>query len=155
MASRCFETPLGWFRVAEDADGLVSARFLDLPPEAPEEDDGRRLRQAEAMLRAYFAGEGREFDLPLHPRGTEFQLAVWRELGQIGYGRTRTYGEIAARLGSPGAARAVGMACGRNPLWVLVPCHRAVGRGGALTGYAGGLERKRALLALEGGKAHG
>jgi methylated-DNA-[protein]-cysteine S-methyltransferase len=98
------------------------------------------------QLDEYFAGERDEFDLALEPEGTEFQRAVWSALEQIPYGETRSYGEIAAAVGRPKAARAVGMANNRNPIAVVVPCHRVIGAGGALVGYAGGLERKTWLL---------
>ncbi len=102
-----------------------------------------------SQLEEWLNGRRTEFDLPLRPVGTPFQLAVWQALGEIPYGETRTYGAIARKLGRPGAARAVGAACGRNPLWLIIPCHRAVGADGALTGYAGGLALKRRLLDLE------
>ena len=105
------------------------------------------------QLRAYFAGELRDFDLPLAPRGTAFQQSVWDALLEIPYGATTTYSELAATIGRPSACRAVGAANGRNPLAVIVPCHRVIGAAGALTGYGGGLERKRMLLALEAAKA--
>ena len=107
------------------------------------------LLQAADQLRAYFAGELREFDLPLAPRGTPFQLSAWAAVSAIPYGRTATYAEIAAAIGRPSACRAVGAANGRNPLPVIVPCHRVIGAAGALTGYGGGLDRKRSLLDLE------
>jgi methylated-DNA-[protein]-cysteine S-methyltransferase len=107
--------------------------------------------QARTELAEYFAGERREFDVPLAPTGTDFNKRVWAELRKIPYGETITYGEQARRLGIPSAARAVGSANGLNPLAVVVPCHRVVGAGGKLTGYAGGLERKRLLLELESG----
>ena len=107
------------------------------------------LLDAADQLRAYFAGELREFDLPLAPRGTAFQLQVWAAVSAVPYGRTATYSEIAAAAGRPSACRAVGAANGRNPLPVIVPCHRIVGAAGALTGYGGGLDRKRSLLDLE------
>ncbi len=100
-------------------------------------------------LAAWFAGERTGFDLPLRPRGTPFQRDVWEALREIPYGETRSYGQIAARLRAPSAVRAVGAANGRNPLAIIVPCHRVIGASGALTGYAGGLERKRWLLAHE------
>ena len=109
--------------------------------------------EAETQLYAYFAGELDRFELPLGPRGTAFQRSVWDELSEIPYGTTTTYSELAVRIGRPGACRAVGAANGRNPLPVIVPCHRVIGAAGALTGYGGGLERKRHLLALEGVKA--
>jgi methylated-DNA-[protein]-cysteine S-methyltransferase len=107
------------------------------------------------QLGEYFRGDRTEFDLPLAPRGGEFQLRVWNMLRRIPYGQTRTYGQLAAELGDPGLARAVGTANSRNPLSVIVPCHRVVGADGALVGYAGGLERKRFLLSLEGAAVGG
>jgi methylated-DNA-[protein]-cysteine S-methyltransferase len=113
-------------------------------------DDDPLLAEAARQLRAYFAGELTEFDLPLAPRGTPFQQKVWQELREIGYGQTASYGEIAARLGmNPGASRAVGAANGRNPIGIVIPCHRVVGAKGLLSGYAGGVERKQLLLRLE------
>jgi methylated-DNA-[protein]-cysteine S-methyltransferase len=112
-------------------------------------DDAPLLVEARRQLAAYFAGELKEFDLPLAPRGTPFQQRVWEELRRIPYGTTISYGELARRLGQPNAARAVGLANGRNPIGIVVPCHRVVGASGQLTGYGGGLERKAALLALE------
>jgi methylated-DNA-[protein]-cysteine S-methyltransferase len=110
------------------------------------------LREAVAQLEAYFAGALEQFDLPLDAQGSDFQSAVWGELRKVGYGETVTYGELARRLGlKPGASRAVGLANGRNPLPIVVPCHRVVGAGGTLTGYAGGVERKQLLLDLEQG----
>jgi methylated-DNA-[protein]-cysteine S-methyltransferase len=109
--------------------------------------------EAQAQLDAYFAGELQRFELPLAPRGTEFQRSVWAALLEIPYGSTSTYSELAAAIGRPSACRAVGAANGRNPLAVVVPCHRVIGAAGGLTGYGGGLQRKRLLLALEAGKA--
>ena len=111
------------------------------------------LEEAARQLQEYFAGCRREFSLPLAPRGTEFQRQVWHALEGIPYGETRTYGEIARAIGKPKACRAVGMANHRNPLSILVPCHRVVGADGSLTGYGGGLEAKQFLLELE--KRHG
>ena len=107
------------------------------------------LQETEEQLNEYFAGVRREFDLPLAPRGTPFQQAVWQQLLRIPYGEVRTYGQLAAALGKPGASRAVGSACRRNPLCILIPCHRVVGADGSLTGYAGGLDIKEYLLELE------
>ena len=107
------------------------------------------LRATAAQLTAYFAGELTQFDLPLAGHGTPFQQRVWSELLAIPYGQTTSYGELAGRLGNPGASRAVGLANGRNPISIVVPCHRVVGSTGQLTGYGGGIERKRTLLALE------
>jgi methylated-DNA-[protein]-cysteine S-methyltransferase len=107
-------------------------------------------REAVRQLEQYFAGARREFTVPLSPQGTPFQLAVWDELQRIPYGTTITYGELAARLGDPKAIRAVGRANGANPIWIIIPCHRVIGADGSLTGYAGGIDVKRALLELEG-----
>jgi methylated-DNA-[protein]-cysteine S-methyltransferase len=116
-------------------------------------DDDPVLAAARRQLERYFAGERTEFDLPLAPEGTEFQRAVWAGLGTIGYGETLSYGELADRIGRPNAQRAVGLANGRNPIAVIVPCHRVIGADGSLTGYGGGLDRKQRLLALEQGVA--
>jgi len=107
------------------------------------------------QLEGYFAGERRTFDLQLSPVGTPFQHLVWSALREIPYGETRSYGAIAARVGKPGAARAVGLANGRNPISIIVPCHRVIGSTGTLTGYGGGLERKQFLLDLELQRSHG
>lgn len=115
----------------------------------PEERACRLLWQAAAELGEYFAGRRRDFTLPLAPRGTEFQQRVWSELRRIPCGETRTYGEIARAIGQPRACRAVGMANNRNPIAILIPCHRVIGRDGSLTGYAAGLNVKRQLLELE------
>jgi methylated-DNA-[protein]-cysteine S-methyltransferase len=104
---------------------------------------------AAGQLEAYFAGELTEFDVDIRLNGTEFQRRVWAALRTVPYGETRSYGEIAAQIGSPGASRAVGLANGRNPVGIIVPCHRVIGSSGGLTGYGGGLDRKRALLAME------
>ncbi len=106
--------------------------------------------QTKRELDAYFAGKLRAFTVPLAPRGTEFQRQAWRALTQIGYGNTWTYGEQAARMGRPKAVRAVGAANGKNPIGIIIPCHRVIGASGALTGYAGGLHNKEFLLKLEG-----
>ena len=109
------------------------------------------MRDAVAQLTSYFARDLKEFDLALAPRGSAFQLRVWEQLRGVGYGDTASYGEIAHRLGMTNAAsRAVGLANGRNPIPIVIPCHRIIGANGALTGYAGGLDRKRLLLHLEG-----
>ena len=148
-------TSLGPILLARTARGLAGAWFAGQKhhPGAlgvPHRPDDPLLCDAAAQLRAYFAGEAVAFDLPLDLQGTPFQRRVWQALLAIAPGRTRTYGEIAAALGAASAVRAVGGAVGRNPVSVIVPCHRVIGRDGRLTGYAGGLERKQALLALEG-----
>ncbi|MFD3660364.1 methylated-DNA--[protein]-cysteine S-methyltransferase [Streptomyces sp. NPDC058659] len=121
------------------------------PEETFGEPDPRPFDETVRQLDAYFAGELTEFDLPLHLVGTPFQLRVWAELCRIPYGETRTYGELAEALGNPTASRAVGLANGKNPVGIVVPCHRVVGASGSLTGYGGGLDRKQRLLAFESG----
>jgi methylated-DNA-[protein]-cysteine S-methyltransferase len=153
MHIRTLDSPLGELTLVSDGEALTGLYMTEhrhrpqLPP-ATGDDDGV-LAQARDQLVEYFAGERREFDLPLRPAGTPFQQSVWAALREIPYGETAGYGELAARLGRPGAARAVGLANGRNPISIVVPCHRVIGAAGALTGYGGGLERKRYLLELE------
>ncbi len=127
-------------------DGAPHAEDV-VPPDARE--DAAVFHRAVEQLEAYFEGERTSFDIDLAPYGTEFQREVWRALAAIPYGETRTYVEIASAIGKPRAVRAVGAANGRNPLSIVVPCHRVIGRDGTLTGYAGGIENKRKLLALE------
>ncbi|MEW5889444.1 MAG: methylated-DNA--[protein]-cysteine S-methyltransferase [Pseudomonadota bacterium] len=151
-----WRSPLGTMLLAANDDGLYGAYFVG-QKHFPRLDEHWRRGEAEPLARArrqleeYFAGRRQCFSLPLVPWGTLFQRRVWRALAQVAYGATVSYGELARRLGEPGTARAVGAAAGRNPLALFIPCHRAVGSDGALTGYAGGIERKRALLKLERG----
>ena len=107
------------------------------------------MSEAKQQIDEYFAGSRERFDVPLAPAGTSFQRAVWNAIAEVPHGATRTYANLAERVGHPGSARAAGAATGRNPLSIIVPCHRIVGSDGSLTGYAGGLDRKRHLLALE------
>ena len=149
-----YRSPLGPLLLVRTGNGLAGAWFEaqkhhPAPIAAPVVDDDPLLARAAAQLAAYFDGAATRFDLPLDLVGTPFQTAVWRELLKIEPGRTCTYGDIARRIGQPSAGRAVGAAVGRNPVSVIVPCHRVVGSDGTLTGYAGGLERKTALLRLE------
>lgn len=143
--------PIGVLGLMDDGRGLsrVFLRREGGPSPAPEGETPLTLRAA-AELEEYFAGRRRVFTVPLSPRGMPFQLAVWQALRDIPYGQTRTYGEIAAAVGRPKAARAVGMANHDNPLLIFTPCHRVLGKNGALTGFACGLEVKRRLLELEG-----
>ncbi|GAA3867998.1 methylated-DNA--[protein]-cysteine S-methyltransferase [Tessaracoccus defluvii] len=147
------DSPIGELTVVAEDGALVGLYMTGHRPAPDPESFGERvddaLPAATAQLTEYFAGERTAFDLPLAPRGTAFQQAVWAALRDIPYGETRSYGELAAALGRPGASRAVGLANGRNPISIVVPCHRVVGAGGKLTGYAGGMERKSWLLALE------
>lgn len=129
---------------------LMQDQKHSVPVGADWVEDPSAFTDAARQLDEYFAGTRRTFDLPLDPAGTAFQLAVWEQLRTIPSGTTTTYGDIAARVGKPHASRAVGAAIGRNPIGIIVPCHRVVGSSGALTGYAGGMDRKIALLTLEG-----
>lgn len=149
-----FDSPLGVLRLARTARGLAGVWFdgqLHEPPAwaAPQNPSDDLLRRTRQQLTHYFDGDSVAFDMRLDLHGTPFQRSVWTALLRIAHGRTAGYGEIAAQLGVPKASRAVGAAVGRNPLSIIVPCHRVLGAAGALTGYAGGLERKVALLDLE------
>jgi methylated-DNA-[protein]-cysteine S-methyltransferase len=172
---RFLETPVGGLLLGRDEAGLRLIRFAaraDLkvgpydssdkvgpydtydkvgPYDRVGPYDDRAFDDVTSQLTEYFAGTRRQFDLPLAPEGTPFQQRVWRVLLDIPYGQTISYGELAARIGQPSAARAVGLANGSNPLPIVIPCHRVIGAGGKLTGYGGGLPIKRQLLALERG----
>jgi methylated-DNA-[protein]-cysteine S-methyltransferase len=150
------ESPVGNLLLVGDEAGLRSVNFAESKRAAevlPEwREDGGALSEVVRQLRAYFAGELREFKLELAPAGTEFQLRVWQELRRIPYGETITYGELARRVGNIKASRAVGLANGCNPIAIIVPCHRVIGSDGSLTGFGGGLRNKEILLELEGGQ---
>jgi methylated-DNA-[protein]-cysteine S-methyltransferase len=146
-------TPLGAVTLVSDGARLIALTLLPAAAVVPSEsawvESDTRLAGAREQLSAYFAGELQEFTLPLAPDGTSFQRTVWSALQRIPFGATTSYGALAASLGVPGAARAVGSANRLNPLAIVVPCHRVIGSDGKLTGYAGGLERKSYLLAHE------
>lgn len=152
MAWLSLDTPFG--PMALEGEAALTRLWLPgtLPDRYGRGEETPLLSEARRQLLAYLAGDLRAFDLPLAPGGTDFQREVWRALEAVPYGRTRTYGEIAAAVGRPKAVRAVGQANHVNPLPIFIPCHRVVGKGGALTGYAGGLALKGALLALEAEK---
>jgi methylated-DNA-[protein]-cysteine S-methyltransferase len=149
-------SPLGNVLLVGNDTGLRAVYFHDqkyLPTiDAAWQEDNRMavLREARRQLGEYFAGSRERFDVPLAPEGTPFQRAIWNAIAEVPCGATRTYADLAVRTGRPGCARAAGAATGRNPLSIIVPCHRIVGSDGSLTGYAGGLDRKKRLLALEG-----
>ena len=153
MSFRIFrDFPFGRFGV-EEKEGAVTHLYLKpagavLPAE---ERETPLLAEAMRQLAEYFAGERREFELPLAPEGTPFMRRVWAELVKVPYGAIATYGEIAERIGNPGGSRAVGLANNRNPIAIIIPCHRIIGSSGKLVGYAGGVELKERLLALESG----
>jgi methylated-DNA-[protein]-cysteine S-methyltransferase len=156
MNAFCYlQSPIGRLMLVSDGAALTGL-YME-PSRKTQSTDGWSedaaappLAAALRQLTEYFAGTRREFDLPLRLRGTEFQKRVWQELTEIPYGQTWSYGELAKRIDNPSASRAVGLANGRNPISILVPCHRVIGADGSLTGYGGGLERKRWLLAHEG-----
>ena len=146
------DSPVGELLLTGDGESLSGLHFAEgaAPPRNAREDP-EAFAPVLAQLEQYFAGERRAFDVPLELRGSDFQRDVWAALLEIPYGETASYGEIARRVGRPGKARAVGRANGSNPLAVIVPCHRVIGADGSLTGYGGGMERKRLLLDLEAG----
>ncbi|MER6790247.1 methylated-DNA--[protein]-cysteine S-methyltransferase [Streptomyces sp. NPDC000658] len=153
------DSPYGDLTLVAD-DGVLCGLYMTGQRHRPAEEnfgprDDSLFGAAEEQLAAYFAGESKEFTLELRLHGTPFQRSVWDRLRAIPYGETRSYGELARDLGSPAASRAVGLANGRNPVGIIVPCHRVIGAGGGLTGYGGGLDRKQRLLDFERGAAPG
>lgn len=152
MSYLLYPSPLGDLEIVAESSVIVAIRFAAIGAGAGLSNDDARpspLDTAAIWLERYFAGMNEPFPAPLASGGTVFQRSVWEALRAIPYGETASYGEIARAIGSPGAARAVGMACNRNPIAIAIPCHRVVGSSGDLTGYAGGLDAKRFLLELE------
>ncbi|HEY8125901.1 MAG TPA: methylated-DNA--[protein]-cysteine S-methyltransferase [Methylocystis sp.] len=151
-----YQSPIGVLALVADDAALHGLSFENGKHGGPLADaqpgTNAIIDATRKQLDAYFAGRGKTFDLPLAPDGADFQKRVWRALATIPFGETRSYGEIAAMIGAPQAARALGAANGRNAIPVIVPCHRVIGADGSLTGFGGGMERKRFLLALEGGE---
>lgn len=143
-----YETPVGRLCIGEENGCITRTTWSKVPGEYVLKET-ELILECKKQLDEYFAGERKAFDLPLAPKGTDFQQKVWQALTEIPYGETRTYGEIAARVGNPKAARAVGMANNKNPIGIIIPCHRVVGAKGRLVGYAGGMEKKEWLLELE------
>ncbi|XOF33739.1 MAG: methylated-DNA--[protein]-cysteine S-methyltransferase [Candidatus Electrothrix sp. YB6] len=149
------DTPVGALQLFADGQALYRISFphssnrTALPCAVPAEKNHPLLNRAQAQLTEYFAGSRKQFDLPFCPQGTIFQQAVWKYMRTIPYGKTKTYGQVAAALGNRNKARAVGGAANKNPLPLVIPCHRVIGSSGRLTGFAGGLEIKRFLLELE------
>jgi methylated-DNA-[protein]-cysteine S-methyltransferase len=151
-------SPIGELVLTANDDGLTGVHMVPHVDRADlrgarRDDDDAVLAETRRQLDEYFAGDRTDFDLPLAPTGTDFQRLVWAGLCAIPYGETISYGELAERIGRPNAQRAVGLANGRNPIAVIVPCHRVIGADGSLTGYGGGLDRKQLLLGLERGVA--
>jgi methylated-DNA-[protein]-cysteine S-methyltransferase len=154
---RTIESPIGYLTLAGSGSALTNLRMVDQtyePDRADWSPDPRAFDDAVEQLSAYFAGELTAFDIRLELHGTEFQRRVWKALLTIPYGETRSYGEIADQIGAPRSARAVGSANGHNPIAIVVPCHRVIGANGSLTGFGGGLDRKRTLLDLEKPRAN-
>ena len=152
-----FASPIGRLRLTGTGAALTGV-FMESERHASAQSrdavrDAAPLREARQQIEGYFAAERREFSLALDAHGTEFQRSVWRALCGIPYGATASYGEIAKRIRNPNAVRAVGLANGRNPISIIIPCHRVIGADGSLTGYGGGIDRKRFLLALEKSQA--
>jgi methylated-DNA-[protein]-cysteine S-methyltransferase len=145
-----YQSPIGWLELVSTETHIVVVRFVDTSGQAPAESPAV-LATCVQQLSEYFAGQRATFTVPLNPPGTPFQQQVWRKLVEIPFGATSTYGHIAAELGNPNASRAVGHANGRNPIAIILPCHRLVGSNGSLTGYGGGLWRKAWLLEHEQG----
>jgi methylated-DNA-[protein]-cysteine S-methyltransferase len=145
------DTPVGRLAVATDGSAVLSIMIANDRVSGLSQAETPVAMQTINELEEYFAGKRKEFGIPIRMNGTAFQIRVWNELLKIPHGSVTTYGEIAARIGKPGAARAVGMACNRNPLLIVVPCHRVVGQNGSLTGYVAGTDKKRMLLELENG----
>jgi methylated-DNA-[protein]-cysteine S-methyltransferase len=154
MISAIYESPIGPLTLASNGAALTQLEFEHPRPPLPEQPRGEDdvLRATRHQLDLYFAGKLKAFDLPLAPKGTPFQQKVWAALLTIPYGATRSYAQQAVAIGQPTATRAVGLANGRNPIAVIVPCHRVIGANGALTGFGGGIERKQTLLDLEQGQ---
>lgn len=146
MNNQFFTSPVGVLEIIENNEKIICLRLVE---SAGEENPSEITNKAVLQLKEYFAGERFEFDLPLEPKGTAFQQMVWQELCKIPYGELKCYEDIAIQIGNPKACRAVGMANNKNPIPIIIPCHRVVGKNGALVGYAYGTEIKKKLLEIE------
>lgn len=146
-----YNTMIGKLGIEENGLAITKVFFVDkdIEEESVEKKETELLKEAIKQLNEYFDGKRKEFDLPLAPKGTEFQKKVWNALKEITFGETRSYGEIARRIGNEKASRAVGMANNKNPIMIIIPCHRVIGANGKLVGYAGGIDIKEKLLNLE------
>ena len=147
MTAAVIQSPLGHIKIQEENNSITRIEFCTEELQSAEND---LLKKVEDEIQAYFKGKKKSFSFEISPQGTKFQKEVWQELLRIPYGETISYLELANRLGDPKSIRAAASANGRNPIAIVVPCHRVIGTDGSMTGYAGGLERKRALLTLEG-----
>ena len=147
MSELVFSTALGNLIIKEESGSIVAIGFTD---QAEMDNSSTLLIEAKKELKQYFTGQRQDFTIPINPIGTEFQKNVWDELRSIGYGQTISYQELANRLGDPKSIRAAGTANGKNPIAIIIPCHRVIGSDGSMTGYAGGIDKKRSLLKIEG-----
>ena len=154
MISSTHKSPIGTLTLVSDGEAIVYLEFENNKYPAPKFPKGEDaiIKQAKKELDLYFAGKLKDFTVPVKPDGTEFQRACWKALTKIPYGATRSYGEQASKIGKPKAVRAVGLANGRNPIPIIIPCHRVIGANGSLTGFGGGLPTKQFLLELEQGQ---
>lgn len=143
------DSPVGLLEITADENAVTGLYFADSNGKRDDENTGNILKDCLAQLTEYFAGKRTVFDINVNPAGTPFQKSVWNELLKIPYGETVSYGEIAERIGNPKSVRAVGLANGSNPVSIIIPCHRVIGKNGSLVGYGGGIENKRFLLELE------
>ena len=143
------DSPFGKLIIVSDGDAITCIKHEDKIISIDEHRSDELTSKAAAELKEYFSGKRRHFDLPLRPQGTTFQRSVWKALSEIPYGETRSYKQIAQAVGNPKACRAVGLANNKNPIWILIPCHRVIGSNGELTGYGGGLDMKKNLLESE------
>ena len=144
-----YETVIGYLTISADEQGITDVSFGKKNPVHAVCQETPVIKQAVSELQEYFEGRRREFTVPLHPQGTDFQLRVWQVLRTIPYGKTWSYKQVATAAGNPNASRAVGMANNRNPIAIIIPCHRVIGANGRLVGYAGGLDVKEKLLEIE------
>lgn len=145
----CYKTVMGEITIIDNGEAIIELDFGNNLNKEIEIKETQLIKEAKEQLEEYFNGERKEFHLPLEPKGTEFQKQVWRALRKISYGTTKTYKEIAVEVGNEKACRAVGMANNKNPIAIIIPCHRVIGSNNKLVGYAGGLELKEKLLSLE------
>ena len=150
-----YDSPFGKITIVSDGTAITSVKTQSHIDPIGEKKASTLTDIAAMQLDEYFAGKRKKFDMPLNPQGTAFQLSVWKALQAVPYGKTRSYKQIAQAIGNPKACRAVGLANNKNPIWIIIPCHRVIGADGALTGYGGGLRMKEKLLEIENGVKRG
>ncbi|MCL2662279.1 MAG: methylated-DNA--[protein]-cysteine S-methyltransferase [Oscillospiraceae bacterium] len=145
-----YDSPFGKITIESDGNAVTSVKTQSHTDPTGEKKASTLTDIAAMQLDEYFAGKRKKFDIPINPHGTAFQLSVWKALQAIPYGKTRSYKQIAQAIGNPKACRAVGLANNKNPIWIIIPCHRVIGADGSLTGYGGGINMKKKLLEIEG-----